>query len=570
MKRSLIILATLFSLNAQAGLDEKKADSKIDKVTVFINGAQIYRSGNFNAGTGTSVILFENVSQFIDPNSLQARGVGEFTILDVKFETHYPQPDQVEQADPNVIPPEIKRKMRLLSDSIQTWNWKLEEIRSSKALLEAEKNMLMNNGMIKGVGKVNDSLELFRNAMTYFHERMLVYNTEMPKLIRREQETNRDLAGMTTRLSELQNWQNQNRLKTDPPKGPIYRLAVTISSDKPVYGKLELNYLVAQAGWTPSYDLRAKELNAPVEISYKGQIRQSTGVDWNNVPITLSTSNPYSRQQKPELSAWYLSYYNPNYYNERAARYKKDMDSYQESAKASVAGAPMSAMQQHLQDDVVANTSVDFAVEAQNMISAEYKIALPYTIKSNGESYMVSVAEKQLKAGYYLALVPKLDNSAFLIANITDWEDLNLIPATARIYYDGTFVGQSFIDPMAMEDTLKLAMGRDNSVTAVRKKLKDKEKDKVINDVREKEAFVEITLRNNHGYAVDLVIEDQVPLSNIQEIKVEDIDLGKAVKNEYTGILTWRTKLKAGGTEKLTFGYRVKFDKNKQLNLASW
>ncbi len=577
MKRITFILALLISVQAQAKTDETRIKSNIDNVTVFLSGAQIYRSGSFNIPAGNSVVVMENVTRYIDPKTLQAKGTGEFTIMDVKFETHYPQPDQTTQTDPNIIPPEIRRKMKTLEDSIQTWNYKLEDTRAMKDLIVAEKTMLMNNGMIKGIGKVNDSLELFKAAMQYFRDRMLYINTEYPKLTRKETALNTELGGMNKRLQELRNWQRHNNLKEDVPKGPIYRIAITVSAEKPVWGKMEVSYLVSQASWTPSYDLRADNLNAPIDIQYKAQIRQNTGVEWNKIPITLSTSNPYSRQEKPMLSPWTLSYYNPNYYRDQAEGYNKRMKDYKSEAQSSVAAGGVAPMQDHLQFDAAEEVSIpkaqdpsSFTVQEQNMVSAEYHINLPYTIESNNEPYMVSVAKKQLKADYYLALVPKLDKNAFLIASITDWEDLNLVPASARIYYEGTFVGESFIDPMMMEDTLKLAMGRDNNITAVRKKLKDKQKDKVVGESRVKEAYLEILIRNNHSYSVDLIVEDQVPISNLEEIKVEDVELGKAEKNEYTGILTWRFKLKGGGSEKLNFGYRVKYDKNKNLNLASW
>lgn len=154
------------------------------------------------------------------------------------------------------------------------------------------------------------------------------------------------------------------------------------------------------------------------------------------------------------------------------------------------------------------------------------------------------------------------------MANITNWEDLNLLPARANIYYDGTYVGQSYLDPTAMEDTLKLAMGRDNSVTAIRKKLKEKEKEKIIGDNKIKDVAYEINIRNAHGYALDIIIEDQVPVSNLNDVKVEVLDKGKAEMNEYSGILTWRLKMKAGGSEKIGFAYTVKYDKNKNLSMA--
>jgi len=571
MKKIAMALSLFTVTTVMANVNEKKADHKIDKVTVFLKGAQVYETGNFNVAQGNSIVLFEGVSPYVDQNSLQARGTGDFTILDVRFEVIYPQPDKVEPVTEGVVPPDVLRKMNLLRDSIQQFNFQLEDVQVMKKLYESEKNMLLNNGMIKGTGKVNDSLELFKAAMQYYHDRMTLLNSELTKLTRKEREISTKLTGMNTRLGELQNWQNKNKLQSEPPKGPIYRIAVQVSADKPVFGKLEVNYLVSQAGWTPSYDIRAKDLNAPVDLSYKAQVHQNTGVDWTSVPLTLSTANPYNRQQKPELQPWYISYYDPQQRRQQADRYKKEMSDGVVMNKASApASGAAATMQTYLDETAVAKTGVDFTVQEQNMITAEYKISLPYTIKSGSPSYMISVANKQLKAAYYLAIVPKLDNNAFLVANITDWEDLNLIPAAARIYYDGTYVGNSFLDPMAMMDTLKLALGRDNNVTAVRKQLKDKEKNKVIGDSKIVEGYFEINIRNAHPYTVDIVLEDQVPISKNEDIKVEDIELGKAEKNTYTGILTWRTKIKGGSSEKFTFGYRIKHDKNRNVNLAAW
>jgi hypothetical protein len=118
-----------------------------------------------------------------------------------------------------------------------------------------------------------------------------------------------------------------------------------------------------------------------------------------------------------------------------------------------------------------------------------------------------------------------------------------------------------------MEDTLKLALGRDNSITAIRKKQKDKEKEKIIGDNKIKEIAYEINIRNAHSYPVDLIIEDQIPVSNLNDVKVEVLEKGKAELNEYNGFLTWKMKLKGAGAEKVNFSYSIKYDKNRTLSM---
>ena len=571
----------LFSLNGfsvETKKSQKKVDNKISKVTVFLSGAQVYRKGDFYINPGVTKLMFEGVSPYIDKNSIQARGNGEYSIMDVIFETHYPSPTQVAQPQKQVMPDKVKRQLRYLNDSIADYKFKLDEIKSRKEVYTMERNMLLNNGTVKGTGKVNDSIPLLKDAMEFFREKMTEINMELFQLKKKESKYNTDLSKMNSRLSVLNNWKSYNQVVHTPAPGPIYRIIVTVNAERATKGRLEVGYLVSQAGWKPSYDLRAKNTYSPVELNYKGEVFQNTGNDWNKVPLTLSTANPYANHTKPELSPLYVSYYTPG----RTQAYNKVQDAkidayakkYLETVEeeevasitysgASVAGGVSNYQYQLNQQAKDAST---FTVVTENMISAEYKINLPYSIASNNEKHIVAVTKKSLKAEYNLALVPKLDKNAFLVANVVDWDDLNLVPAQARIYYDGTYIGKSYINPTGMEDTLKLAMGRDNSVSAVRKKLKDKSKDKTIGDNRVTETHYEITIKNTHSYSLNLIVEDQVPISKTEDIKVEVIELDKGDKNEYSGIVKWRFKLKGGGTEKLKLAYSVKYDKNKALS----
>lgn len=566
-----LLSSSAYNIAATSNAPIELDNTKIKKVTVFLNGAQVQREGNFTLQSGVSEVIFNHVSPYVDANSLQARGVGDFTIMDVKYNIFYPQPDPVEN-DPQQIPNDVLKKIKLLTDSIEVQNTKLAELHTKMEVRNMEKTMLMNNGTVKGIGKVNDSIALLKDAMAYFHEKMTEINLDLFNMKKDETALTKKLTGMNGRLTALNNWSYNNNLKQQVIAGPVYQIIVSVNADKAAIGKIEVSYLVSQASWTPSYDLKAKDLNAPVELSYKGSVYQNTGEEWENVSLTLSSSNPYLQQTKPVLNTWFISYYDPNYYYGRSQGYYDDYYKKGEAEKdraATSGGVP--AMQSKINSEArPAMTADQFTEKIQNMVSAEFEIKLPYTIKSNNEAHMVSIAKETLKAEYILALVPKMDKNAFLVANIVSWEDLNLLPASANIYYDGTFVGKSYIDPMSMEDTLRLAMGRDNNITAIRKKQKDKEKEKVLGDSKVKDLAYEINIKNAHGYNVDIIVEDQIPVSNVEDIKVELLEKGKAGLNETTGMLTWKSKLKAGASEKLTFAYSVKYDKDKQLSFANW
>jgi uncharacterized protein (TIGR02231 family) len=552
----------------QPATEVNVADSKIEKVTVFLAGAQVQRGGTFMLQPGTSEVIFSGVSPYVDANSLQARGIGDFTIMDVKFDIKYPQPEKAVETDPNKIPADILRKMRVLSDSIETVNYQLEEVRTKKEVRTLERQMLLNNGTVKGVGKVNDSIQLLKSAMDYFHIKMTEINLDLFQLKKKEDVYTRQLGKMQSRLGELENWSANNNLKAEPVKGPVYRIIVNVNTDKAVKGKLEISYLVNQAGWEPQYDIRAKDANSPIELSYKAQVYQNSGEEWERVPLTLSSNNPYSRQQKPEMIPWYINAYaiNEPYYHEKQMSYVDQMNDMMRDKAAVAPSSALGLMQKNLEEKEALQAQ-HFTVKTQNMINAEFEIKLPYTIKSNNEPHLVSITKEDLKAQYFLALVPKLDKNAFLVANVTNWDDLDLLPARANIYYDGTYVGQSYIDPSSMEDTLKLALGRDNNITAIRKKLKDKVKEKIIGDNKINEIAYEVNIRNAHAYPIDIIVEDQVPVSNLNDVKVEVLDKGKADLNAANGFLKWRMKVKGASAEKISFAYSIKYDKNRQLSL---
>ena len=142
---------------------------------------------------------------------------------------------------------------------------------------------------------------------------------------------------------------------------------------------------------------------------------------------------------------------------------------------------------------------------------------------------------------------------------------MKLIPGAARIYFDGAYIGETSINPQETDDTLQLNMGRDKSIVMERKKLKDKSKEKTFNNDRVLTYTYEITLRNTKSAGVILEVEDQIPVSQIEEIKVALLESSHAQLDELTGKLKWTLSLKSKEVRKLSFSYEVKYPKNKQL-----
>ena len=188
-----------------------------------------------------------------------------------------------------------------------------------------------------------------------------------------------------------------------------------------------------------------------------------------------------------------------------------------------------------------------------------------YTIPSNDKPYLVDVAESKLEANYQHFSVAKMDRDAFLMAQITGWEDLNLIAGPVNIYYDGTYVGQSHINTRNISDTLGISLGRDKKILVTRSKSKDYSSTKFIGSKRKETLAYEIVVKNNSKAPIKIEVEDQVPISQDSEIEVDVIETSNAIQNVTTGKLTWKLDLKPGESKKLKLQFAIKYPKNKQV-----
>jgi hypothetical protein len=288
MTKKLFITCLIISLARIANADEiQKITSKVHKVTLFLNGAQVTRTTPVNILPGTSTLVFENISPGIDVQSIQVRGAGDFTILSVKHEMNYLNLQQ-------------KRKQ---VESLQAQQKQLREkialLKASLDINQEEYNMLVKNQTISGQNANLDVLKL-KQALDFQTARL----TDNKK---KEQVINNNVTTVNTELKRY-DIQIADILKSKGVTDATSNILVTVSAKAALQSQFTLTYLVNNASWYPTYDIRAKNVNSPITISYKANVTQQSGEDWNNVKLTLSTGNPSVSGSKPELTPYYLNY----------------------------------------------------------------------------------------------------------------------------------------------------------------------------------------------------------------------------------------------------------------------
>jgi uncharacterized protein (TIGR02231 family) len=209
----------------------------------------------------------------------------------------------------------------------------------------------------------------------------------------------------------------------------------------------------------------------------------------------------------------------------------------------------------------------DYVSVTDNALQVSFDIDMPYDVPANGKPQTAVLKTMEIAAKYKHYAVPKLEKETYLVADVADWEGLNLLPGTANIILEGTYVGKSFIDPNSTLDTMSLTLGKDRRVVVKRDKLVDFSSVKFLGSSKLQRFTYEITVKNNKKEAVDLLLKDQYPLSTGKEIEVELEDSGKADINTDMGILSWHLQLAPNESRKIRFTYTVKYPKDKMLNL---
>ncbi len=524
---------TLAGLPAAYGQPDKPVDSEIRDITVFLARAQVTRTVKTRLDAGRTSLVIGGLASQLDPNSIQVAGKGNFLILGTSHRQNFLQ-------DVN-----MPKSLRVLKDSLEYYKRQLVVEEGQKEILNKEEAMLVANQRIGG-GNANLTVAELKGMADFFRSRLgdiVVSRMKQEGSIRK---INDKMARVQSQINTQSELYSRNSSE----------IVVNVSADNATAAELEVSYVVSRAGWQPVYDLRAVNTKSPVQLNYRANVFQSTGEEWKNVKLILSTANPNLGGLKPELTAQVLDFMQVVAYRYNDKRMKSAAPVAMERAEAGPADV-------ELED---AATLAELVSTMESAVTTSFVIAIPYSVASSNKPTLVEIGKHDLQAAYQYAVAPKLDPDAFLMARATGWEDYNLLPGEASVFFEGTFVGKTFLDPRSIKDTLSVSLGRDKRIVVKREKVKDLTSRKAIgSNIRETRGY-EISIRNARTEAITIVVEDQVPVSRNNLIEVTVADVGGAAWNRDTGKLSWTWKLQPSETKKASFRFEVKYPKDKSLN----
>lgn len=587
------LIFTSFIVSAQ---DSKNVESNISSVIVYISGAQITRKANFRIDEGKHILRLTKLSPFIKEESIKVAGDGTYTIINVQHKN-----DFLNSLERDVA-------LEALADSLDFYTNKIGETDTWIKILNERLDFLKANQNISGKQEATN-LESLKSLNEYYGEALKHLNL---KILDKE----RSKTVYENKIRKLNNELNSLKSNKELPSGSIQ---ITIDKNSNQKSPLLISYLVENASWHPSYDIRYTGSENPIKISYKANVIQNTGVDWKDIDLIFSTAKSNESAQIPILNSWYLHFYfpelaqalqgrvagvsvNPSKINVAEGMSDKVLirgispinsndnplyvvdgvpkgNTYNvnpndiESIKVLKDASSTSLYGARAANGVILITtkkeksSAPLSIISKNETSIEYSVDVRQTILSNNKQNSIIYKNAELDALYEFHCIPKLSEKVYLIGKIHDWFKADLSEGEANIYMENSFVGKSRINTVQFSDTLELSFGIDNNISVKREKLKDFSETQFIGSNKKENLSWKISVRNNKSYPIELKVFDQIPISTTKEIQVEAIELFGGKLDESSGNVSWILELNSNETKDLILTYSVKYPKSKRIIL---
>lgn len=550
----LALFATLITANAQKK-DTVYTTAALQKTTVYYGyGADLSHKAKVNLVSGMQQVIISQVSFQPDINTLQISCPEDVTILSY---THrlYSKPTPPIPAGPTIkwldsIRLYQKQEASIANDIVI----QQEMLQKTSALIDhnfttPDKKNIVGDELIKLTNYYTDKINLIRKT---------VYDLTL-----RKQECAVKIGELNQRINDYYQ-KEQDKIKTES----VGQFIVQVLAKNAGPAELDLNYYTRTAGWAPSYDIRVKTLDNAMKLVYKAMVNNTTGLDWSGVKLNLSTSNPNQGTNLPSMTPTYLQLYFPQVYAIAQLQSITDDDKLDpptqlDAVTITAYNQKNSAVKSNATGSTTNNVQ-DYTTLSESQLNTNYEIDLPYEIPSDGIPYSVTIKEEKVTAQYQHTTIPKLDEDAFLLARLSRWDSLNLLPGQANVIMDNVYLGKTYLNPNTTEDTLALSLGRDKRISIDRKIVKDVKTPKK-GEKKTETYTVEITLKNNKKQAVEIHLKDQHPVSKVNEIEVELTDAGGAEILADDGIMDWRIAINPGESKKIKFVYQIKYPKDKVL-----
>lgn len=548
------LAAALMFAPGLAGAAEIELASKIDRVTVYPDGAVVTRLGKASLLEGVSQIVLRGLPASVDPASIrvEAQGDGAFSIGAV---------------DVRQVPGEARPALDQVLES------KIRALQGEKAKLSGEVSAIeAKRATIETFGRIGpDKLGPDGKALPVA-DWPAVFDAIGTALVKVQGE----LLALRNRISDLDaEIAALEKARPVAPRAsqPKRDVAIAVEARAPVAADISVSYRVSGASWLPVYEARLSTGSAAgaAEIAFtrRAELRQRTGEDWSEVAVELSTTRSAQGTRAPELNPLRIAFYEPPVvYEERARAARQEAERAARAPALAIAPAPV-APEPSL-GAAPKQAEVQTASLSAGAYQASFKVPGRVTIPQDGSSKAVVLTEGKVKPELSARATPELEEKAYLEASFLHEDEAPLLAGEVYLHRDGAYIGKGRLGQVAPGDKVELGFGADDRLQVTRVPVRRRENDSGwLGATRTDQREFKTVIRSLHAQPVRLTVLERVPFSENSAITVELLQQTTPPTEKQVGdrrgVSAWSFELAPGAQKEIRLAYRIKYPGDREV-----
>jgi uncharacterized protein (TIGR02231 family) len=525
------------SATAPVRAADVEAPSTVDAVTVYPDGASVTRVIALDLPAGDTTLVAKDFPLGLDASSLRVEGEAAARLVIGAIDARPPR------AAPPVNQPEIDKRIEALKD---------ERINLTDMVAAATARRKFAERFAEaspaGLGEKGEARPIaeWRTAFAAVAEEVAAADAAIREAERKQRDIDREIARL-----------EQDRATKPPSK---LEVRIDLSAAAPARATLKVTYAVRHARWIPLYDARldtgAKDRKPALELVRRAEITQTTGEDWSNVTLAVSTVRTARGGSAPDLNSLIVQY------PPAAQPLGTMMDTAKPRAMVRAPAAP----------EAMAKRAEEQQAEVEvSAFQTAFRIPGRVSVGTNEGAKSLRISTATIAPDLAVRAAPVLDPTAFLEAGFTQSEDAPLLPGRMAIYRDGMFVGLARMAATAKDEAVRLGFGADDKVKIERSVVKRNEGSAglIVTTAKTDERAFKTTIRNAHDFPIRIAITDQLPVSENEDIQVEMLPQTTPPTatnlRDKRGVLEWAFEAKPGEVRDITFAWRVRWPKDKTV-----
>ena len=550
MRCSATTLCLIFGLAAPAAA-QTDVTSAIESVTVYPDGATVTRRIRVDLAQGDSVLRAGDFPPSLDPASLRVEGEAQARLTIGAIDARPPRAERP-PADPA-----LDERIEALRDDRARLDGKIAAATARRKFAER-----FSEQAPAGMGEKGEARPLseWRAAFAAVEDEVMAADAAIREARIMQRHLDRELARLDAERT------------ANPPRKMEVR--IDINSEAATTTTLLVSYTVRGARWSPMYDARletgGRDRKPSIDLVRRAEIVQTTGEDWRDVQLAVSTVRTAKGGSAPELRPLIVRYPTPpRPLAEGAAR----------APISTFAPPPAAPRQEAMAQDELARKADRIVAEEQEATAdtggfqAVYRIPGRVSVSASEGAKNFRISSAVIAPDLVVRAAPAIDATAFLEASFRHGEDAPLLPGRVAIYRDGIYVGRGQMTMTSKDENVRLGFGTDDHVKITRSTTRQIEGSAgIINSAKTERREFKTSIRNGHDMPIRVVIEDQVPVSEIDEVKVELLPMTTAptekdVRNR-RGVMAWNLEVAPSEAKEIRIAWRVRWPADKAVIFA--